>query len=256
MSSSARVWSRGRFIRPRAASSIPRPGSNLKFLLVGASGLIVNQVLFVALTELIGVYYLASALFATLGSTTWNFILADRWAYGDRRTSTAGIQRYGMFLAINLALLAVRGPILVGLTEVVGIGIAWSNLISLIALTVLRLAIADLWIWRAVPSTADASALDTAGMPTIAGATNATEAQRAPRYRYDVAGILSIHSDVVLRELAYFRTETPRAARHQDHDRPGRTAPDDAHPLRGTRDRARLPRAPRADGGELLGSDG
>jgi len=210
MSASARAWSRGRFNRPRAASTIPRPGGNLKFLLVGASGLIVNQVLFVALIELIGVYYLASALFATLGSTTWNFILADRWAYGDRRTSTASIQRYGMFLAINLALLALRGPILVGLTEVVGIGIAWSNLISLLALTVLRLAIADLWIWRAVPSTADASALDTAATPTPAGATNATEAQRAPRYRYDVAGILSIHSDVVLRELAYFRTETPR----------------------------------------------
>jgi putative flippase GtrA len=207
MSSSARVWSRGRFSRPRAVSSIPRPGSNLKFLFVGATGLIVNQVLFVALTELIGVYYLASALFATLGSTTWNFLLADRWAYGDRRTAMRGIQRYGTFLGINLALLAVRGPILVGLTEVVGMGYALSNFVSLIALTILRLAIADLWIWRAVPSTADASVADAAD--TVDDTAIATGAQRAPRYRYDVAGILSIHSDVVLRELAYFRTETP-----------------------------------------------
>ncbi len=188
---------------------MPHPGSNLRFLLVGASGLVVNQILFVAFTELIGVYYLASALIATLGSTTWNFLWADRWAYGGRQTAMPAAQRYATFLAINLALLAVRGPILVGLTEVVGLGYALSNLISLVALTILRLAIADLWIWRAVPSTADASGTDTAGASTADADATASTAQRAPRYRYDVAGILQIHSDVVLRELAYFRTETP-----------------------------------------------
>jgi dolichol-phosphate mannosyltransferase len=209
MSSIARPWSRARFIRQRTAQTVPHPGSSLRFLVVGASGLVVNQILFVALTEFIGVYYLASALFATLGSTTWNFLWADRWAYGDRRTAMPGVQRYATFLAINLGLLAVRGPILVGLTEVLGLDYAWSNLVSLVALTVLRLAIADLWIWRAAPSTADASGMDTAGTSTADAAAIAPAAQRAPRYRYDVAGILSIHSDVVLRELAYFRTETP-----------------------------------------------
>jgi dolichol-phosphate mannosyltransferase len=212
MSSSVRPWSRARFSRARTAPTVPRAGSNLKFLLVGASGLIVNQALFVALTELIGVYYLASALIATLGSTTWNFLWADLWAYGDRRTAMSGIQRYGTFLVINLSLFAVRGPILVGLTEVVGMGIAWSNFVSLIALTVLRLAIADLWIWRAAPSTTDASTTEQPATLNVDDAAGiATEAHRAPRYRYDVAGILSIHSDVVLRELAYFRTETTSA---------------------------------------------
>jgi dolichol-phosphate mannosyltransferase len=210
MSSSARPWSRFRLDRSGPVRSVPRPGGNAKFLLVGASGLVVNQVLFIAFTELIGVYYLASALLATLGSTTWNFLLADRWAYGDRRTSMSGVRRYGTFLAINLTLLAVRGPILFGLTEVVGMGAAWSNLVSLLGLTILRLAIADLWIWRVAPSTADASGIDSAETTTADAATSgaAAASTRAPRYRYDVAGILSIHSDVVLRELAYFRTET------------------------------------------------
>jgi putative flippase GtrA len=210
MSSTARPWSRFRFNGSRTAPAVPRPGSSLRFLIVGASGLVVNQVLFVAFTELIGVYYLASALVATLGSTTWNFLWADRWAYGDRRAAMPIMRRYRTFLAINLGLLVVRGPILVGLTEVVGLDYAWSNLISLVALTILRLAIADLWIWRAAPSTVGASGVDTAGPSTADGAAIAAAAQRAPRYRYDIAGILSIHSDVVLRELAYFRTETAR----------------------------------------------
>ena len=202
MSSITRPWSRSRVGWPRRAPSVPRSGSSLRFLLVGASGLVVNQVLFIAFTELIGVYYLVSALLATFASTTWNFLWADRWAYGDRRPAMPGIRRYGTFLAINLALLALRGPILVGLTEVAGFGYAWSNLISLVALTIVRLAIADLWIWRDDPPTADGATADVSGIDTAA--------QREPRYRYDVAGILSIHSDVVLRELAYFRTETAR----------------------------------------------
>ena len=202
MSSSARPWSSSlsRFSRPVRGLAAPRSGSGLKFLAVGASGLIVNQLLFVAFTDIIGVYYLASAVLATLASTTWNFIWADRWAYGDRSPAMPAMRRYGTFLAINFALLAIRAPILFGLTEVVGIAYAWSNFISLIALTVLRLAIADLWIWRDAPADADATDGDEPA--------TATAAKRGPRYRYDVAGIISIHSDVVLRELAYFRTET------------------------------------------------
>lgn len=207
MSSTARQWPRSRFRWPRTA---PHSRSSLRFLLVGASGLVVNQVLFVGLTELVGVHYLTSALLATFGSTTWNFLWADRWAYGDRRPAMPGMQRYGTFLVINLALLVVRGPILVGLTEVAGIDYAWSNLISLVALTTLRLALADLWIWRVDMPTADVSTagVPTADVPTVGVSGIAAGARRAPRYRYDVAGILSIHSDVVLRELAYFRTES------------------------------------------------
>lgn len=177
---------------------VSRRSSSIRFLLVGASGLVVNQALFLVFTDLIGVYYVASALLATLGSSTWNFVLADRWAYGDRRPAMGAISRYGTFLAINLALLLVRGPVLVGLTEIVGLNAAWSNLISLVALTALRLFFADLWIWRDAPS-----ALEAAG---VASAT-----RRAARYHYDVAGILSIDSDVVLRELAFFGSEAWRS---------------------------------------------
>jgi dolichol-phosphate mannosyltransferase len=172
----------------------------MKFLVVGGSGLVVNQALLVLFTEFVGFHYVLSAVLATLGSSTWNFLWADRWAYGDRRPAMGGIRRYGTFMAINFALLLARGPILVGLTEVVGLNYAWSNLVSLVALTVLRLFFADLWIWR------DVSAEP--GAPEAADAAN--QAGRATRYHYDVAGILAIDSDVVLRELAYFRTDAVR----------------------------------------------
>lgn len=190
---------------PKAANLdlpfLPRPGtrsrSTARFLLVGGSGLIVNQTLLVVLTEFVGIHYIASALLATLGSSTWNFLWADRWVFGDRRLATRSINRYVTFLTINLALLTVRGPIQVGLTEVVRLDYAWSNLIGMVTLSVFRLMFADLWIWRDPTST-----------PATVRAHS--EARRAPRYSYDLAGILSIDSDVVLHELAYFQTEATR----------------------------------------------
>lgn len=174
-----------------------RSRSTLKFLVIGVSGLAVNQALLVSFTELFGLHYVLSAVMATLGSSTWNFLWADRWAYGDRRPAMGGLRRYGTFLAINSALLLARAPILVGLTEVAGLNYAWSNLISLVALTVLRLFFADLWIWR--EATSEPESIEAA-----------SHARRTTRYRYDIAGVLSIDSDVVLRELAYFRAETTR----------------------------------------------
>ena len=197
--------------------------SRLKFLLVGGSGLIVNQILLIALTELAAVYYLVSAVLATLGSSTWNFLWADRWAFGQRRPALGAYSRFGTFLAINLGLLLVRGPILVGLTEVARLDYAWSNLISLVALTAFRLAFADLLIWRAEASTtateetpgsaASAPAMDVASSATATQAnasTTSAKAARPSRYQYDISGIITIHSDVILRELAYFRTDERR----------------------------------------------
>ena len=187
-------------LRPLLPSGTgPRSKSSLKFLAVGASGLVVNQVLLILLTELVGIWYIVSAVLATLGSSTWNFLFADRWVFGHRRPALGTVSRYGTFMSINLALLLVRGPILVGLTEIVRLDYAWSNLISLVALTAFRLLFADLLVWRG-----DAPAAATAD------AESATA--RTARYRYDLAGIITIESDVILRELAYFLSDKPGKA--------------------------------------------
>jgi dolichol-phosphate mannosyltransferase len=166
-----------------------RWGEWLKFSAVGASGIIVNQVLVVALTEIVGVYYIASAMLATFGSSTWNFIGADTWAFAHRRPKGSRQNRYLGFLGVNLGLLAARVPMIWLLTEVIGIHYAASNLISLGVLFGLRLAIADRWLWG-----------DNSPLPTSA----AVEDEGDARHRYDLAGVLAIESDVELRELKSF----------------------------------------------------
>ena len=185
-----------------------RRGRNwIKFGLVGGSGLLVNQVLVVALTEVVGIHYLVSAIVATFGSSTWNFIGADTWAFADRQFDRSLRERYLGFLSLNLALLVARVPLLWLLTEVVGIHYAISNLISLVMLFGLRIAVADGWLWagssRSIePETADRSALGAIGAKAMAVA-----GERQARHRYDLAGILAIESDVELRELRSFASQ-------------------------------------------------
>jgi dolichol-phosphate mannosyltransferase len=169
----------------------------LRFGAVGASGLIVNQILVVALTELAGIYYVVSAILATFWSSTWNFYGADAWAFADRRVNRPIRNRYLAFLGLNLALLVARVPMLWVLTEVFELHYAVSNLLSLVVLFGVRLAVADVWLWG--DSARSSLAPDPTGAAPIVVA-----GESEARHTYDVGGLLAIESDVELRELRYF----------------------------------------------------
>jgi putative flippase GtrA len=178
-----------------------------RFALVGASGILVNQAILVILTEVTGIYYLLSAVLATFGSSSWNFLGAETWVFAHRRPDQSVGIRYARFLGLNLALLVARVPMLFALTDVLGIHYAVSNLITIVAIFVLRMGVADGWIWREGSLAVDA--LDLAAADEDEGDESGTRIAAVPsdaRYRYDVAGLLAIESDVELRELRSFAT--------------------------------------------------
>lgn len=167
----------------------------MRFGLVGLSGLGVNQVALAVLTEILGVYYLAAAIAATQVSSSWNFLVTERWVFGGRQSSGSPLSRFTAFLALNNLSLLARVPLLWMLTEVVGIHYLWSNALSLAALFVVRFAVSDGWIWAS--NSDEPEFVD----PVPGRATTA----------YSVAGLLRIESEVPLRELAYFKTDDPGA---------------------------------------------
>lgn len=172
-----------------------RLSNPLRFGVVGLSGLVINQLLLAGLTEVGGIHYALSAVLATQGSTTWNFFGTDVWAFGDRTRLRGRSSRFLAFLAINNATLLLRIPALWLLTETVGINYLVANVLTLAALFIGRFALADRWIWsEAAPERAEAS-----GRPVVARALVPPQ-----EFRYDIAGILRLDSDVELRELAYF----------------------------------------------------
>lgn len=118
-----------------------------KFALVGISGIFVNTAALALFTDVMHVHYLVSAIFSTVASTTWNFLLTEFWVFDSRGKASGRLKRYGMFFIMNNIALLFRGPILYVLTSILGVYYLISNLISLGVLTIARYFLADNWIW-------------------------------------------------------------------------------------------------------------
>jgi 4-amino-4-deoxy-L-arabinose transferase-like glycosyltransferase/putative flippase GtrA len=178
----------------RSLAPSPRLAALTRFLLVGFSGILVNEAIYVALTDNLRVWFVASAFTATAFSTTWNFVGNEVWSFRGRRfVGRAGV-RYLAYAGMNVALLGLRVPMLWVLSDVGRLGSASSNLITLGALFVLRFAVSDGWVWR--KKAGDVGSAELGVSPA-----------KAQKHRYDIGGLLRLDSDSELPELAYFRTE-------------------------------------------------
>jgi dolichol-phosphate mannosyltransferase len=151
-----------------------------RFGVVGATGLAVNMLLIAGFADVVGLYYVAAAILATQGSTLWNLCLTELWVFSDRQHQRTALRRAAMFFLVNNAALPFRVGILFLMTTGLGVHYLVSNFVSLISLTVLRFAVADLWIWA-----------------------KAKEVEAG--HSYDIHGIVTIASEVRLPELERFR---------------------------------------------------
>jgi dolichol-phosphate mannosyltransferase len=153
-----------------------------RFSVVGATGLVVNTVLLAALSGVIGIHYAVAAVLATQGSTLWNLVFTERWVFAGRDHKHSGRRRATAFFVMNNVALVARIPLLVLLTSTVGINYLVSNILSLVALALVRFGIADVWIWAKA------------------------QIREVDSYSYDIHGIVTVSSEVRLPELQRFMT--------------------------------------------------
>jgi dolichol-phosphate mannosyltransferase len=166
-----------------------RASGNLeRFLAVGVTGLAVNMMAFALFTSVAGLHYLLAAVLATQVSTTWNFVLAERWVFRDRRRRVrSGSTRFLAFLALNNLSLLLRGPMLYLLVSLIGMDAVLANLVSLVVIFVIRFAVADTLIWAGGGGNAAAADDD------------------AEFFWYRIHDEVTVESPVRLRELERFR---------------------------------------------------
>jgi putative flippase GtrA len=114
---------------------VRRPGAvgrGLGFATVGVSGIAVNGGLLWLLADpsTLHIQYLVAAILATQGSTTFNFLLIDRFVYRGPKLGTA-TRRWVAFLAASNAVLLLRLPLLALLVSVLGVHYLLANLATL-----------------------------------------------------------------------------------------------------------------------------
>jgi dolichol-phosphate mannosyltransferase len=190
----------------------------ISFGLIGLSGLAVNTAALWVCYGILGWNDLLSAALATQASTAWNFALVAALLYRRRPGSSLGRRAVSFFVMNNLLMLA-RLPVIEGLVRA-GTSVPISNIITLAALFVVRFVISD----RAIFGPASSSlardpvrVLVDTGRPQLkAGPGIAKHAAPTPAsrkrsryldYRYDVAGVVTIGSQIMLPELEFFRAQ-------------------------------------------------
>ncbi len=166
------------------------------FALVGLSGILVNSLFVYLATDKLHIYYLISAGIATVASTLWNFSLTEALVYRSKSRADGMAKRLGLFFVMNILALALRTPMIYLLTTLLGVYYVTSNLVSLVALTVLRFLLADNLIW---------------GQKSTGTKINKSNLSRrrtmVKKYSYNIHGIITVASQSVLPELEPFRVK-------------------------------------------------
>jgi dolichol-phosphate mannosyltransferase len=102
----------------------------VKFALVGLLGTLINLAVLYSLTEMLGVYYIISAVAAFTVAATSNFFLNKVFTFGERlRHRAAG--KYVRFLAVSVLGLSVNLAFLFLLTEFFRVYYLLSQVISI-----------------------------------------------------------------------------------------------------------------------------
>ncbi len=207
------------FERPAA----PRSGLSqmlrmIGFGLIGLSGLAVNTGALWVFYGIFGWNDLLSVALATQVSTAWNFAGVDTLIY--RKRSTGSRARRGIsFFVMNNALMLVRLPFLAALVGA-GITVPIGNLVTLASLFIVRFLLSDRAIYGpagAGPARDPVRVLVDTGPPEVAAGpgsarhpTAVPAGRKRSRYldfRYDVAGVVTIGSQIMLPELEFFRAQ-------------------------------------------------
>ncbi len=118
----------------------------LRFGIVGAVGAVVHLAVLYGLTDLMGLWYIASGIIAVLAAATTNYILNHIWTFKERR-----IDNHSVGWLKYLLLAGLTDGMYIGLlaffTEVVGLWYMLSAVLSLLIIFPIRYNIARLWIW-------------------------------------------------------------------------------------------------------------
>ena len=210
---SARLAGQLRQRPPTRVERISQAARFFAFGLIGLTGVVVNTAALWFFYRKLGWNHLIGASLATQVSTTWNFLLVDSLIYRKRAHGTRTGRAIRFFVMNNLLLLA-RLPVLQGLV-VAGMGVLAANAVTLVLLFLVRFVVSDRAIFSS--ATADKSRdpvrilvdLTDTGLPNGADGPVSSGRKRSHylTYRYDVAGVVTIGSQILLPELEFFRAQ-------------------------------------------------
>jgi dolichol-phosphate mannosyltransferase len=120
-----------------------------KFILVGTTGIVVNEGLLYVLTEFAGLFYLISSVIAVQAAILNNFVWNHLWTFADRRQVKESIwYRLGKFELVSIAGKLTNILILFLAVTFLDIHYLIANLLGIAAGFVVNFTANNIWTWR------------------------------------------------------------------------------------------------------------
>ncbi len=120
----------------------------IRFCVVGGTGVLVNMGFLLLFTELLGIDYKISSIFAIELAIIWNFILNDKWTFKKSTNQSSVFSKFLKFQVISIVGALINWGILILFTEVVGIYYLISNLIGIGVAVIWNFLANHLYTWR------------------------------------------------------------------------------------------------------------
>jgi glycosyltransferase involved in cell wall biosynthesis len=212
--------------RSTSTTKLVRLRRMVAFGLVGLTGVAVNEAaLWMFSGQLFHHHYLIAAVLATEASTTWNFTFIELLVFRGSKPGRL-VGRGVRFYVLNHLALLLRLPLLAILVSGFGADVLLANLITLMLLFAVRFVIADSAIYGKPIEVAQKQPMRitvdlTEPLATGADVPNGSRSSKTGAasakpskpgswylpYRYAIDGIVTVGSQVPLRELEYFRAQ-------------------------------------------------
>ena len=120
-----------------------------KFMLVGASGIVINEGLLYVFTEFAGMFYLVSSVIAVQCAILNNFVWNHIWTFYDRRGNKVSIlHRLGKFELVSISGKLTNILVLYLAVTFLGIQYLIANLLGIAAGFVVNFTVNNIWTWR------------------------------------------------------------------------------------------------------------
>ncbi len=122
----------------------------LKFALVGLSGVFVNLGILWMLTDIVGFYYLLSAVFSIEASIISNFVMNDVWTFRDRKKKGFGewLKRMAKFNVVSLPSFPMQMVVMGVLKEFFGVYYLLAAFFGILIVFIWNFVANTLWTWR------------------------------------------------------------------------------------------------------------
>jgi dolichol-phosphate mannosyltransferase len=120
-----------------------------RFVAVGITGIVVNQVVLFALFGIFGIWPLAALIVAIETSLIWNFEWNDRWTFRGRTNGSSRLRRFALYHAVCAAGIAINVGVFALLALGLGVNYMVSNLVAILAGFATNFGGSTSWTWAA-----------------------------------------------------------------------------------------------------------